>query len=77
MSWLDSLKFSVTPLARKLIGENHSHITHKHGWMVVYMWKCVGKKDFSKLLGTPFGLNLNTLDVYQFLYAKIAREIDY
>ena len=31
----------------------------------------------SKLLGTPFGLNLNTQDVDQFLYAKIAKKIDY
>lgn len=27
-----------------------------------------GKGVFSKLLGTPFGLNLNTLDADKFLY---------
>lgn len=33
--------------------------------------------DLSKLLGTPFGLNLNTQDVNQFLYAKISKKLDY
>ena len=28
----------------------------------------------SKLLGTPFGLNLKTLDVDQFLYGKITKK---
>ena len=31
----------------------------------------------SKLLGTPFGLNLNVKDVDNFLYRKIARKLDY
>lgn len=33
--------------------------------------------DLSKLLGTPFSLNLNTLDVDHFLYSKISKELDY
>lgn len=36
-----------------------------------------GGGDLSKLLGTPFGLNLNTLDVDQFLYQKISKKLDY
>ena len=31
----------------------------------------------SKLLGTPFGLNLDTNDVDQFFYGKIAKKLDY
>ena len=31
----------------------------------------------SKLLGTPFGLNLNTHDVDRFLYNKISKKLDY
>ena len=33
--------------------------------------------DLSKLLGTLFGLNLNTPDIDQFLYAKIFKKLDY
>ena len=29
------------------------------------------------MLGTPFGLNLNTLDIDQFLYRKISKKLDY
>ena len=34
----------------------------------------VEEGDLSKLLGTPFGLNLNTLNVDQFLYNEILQE---
>ena len=33
--------------------------------------------NLSKLLGTPFGLNLHTPDIDQFLYNKISRKLDY
>lgn len=33
--------------------------------------------DLSKLLGTPFGLNLNVRDVDQFLYHKISKKLVY
>ena len=31
----------------------------------------------SRLLDTPFGLNLNTPDVDAFLYSKISKKLDY
>ena len=36
-----------------------------------------GRGDLSKLLGTPFGLNLNTPNVDKFLYNKISKKLDY
>ena len=51
--------------------------THKPEWLNGYNWQWAEEGDLSKLLGTPFGLNLNTQDVDQFLYAKIAKKLDY
>lgn len=45
--------------------------THKPKWLAGYNWRWAKKGDLSKLLGTPFGLNLNTLDMDQLLYKKI------
>ena len=36
------------------------------------MWAEEG--DLSKLLGTSFGLNLNTPDIDQFFYSKISKK---
>lgn len=35
------------------------------------------KKETYKLSGTPFGLNLNTFNVDNFLYAKKSEKLDY
>lgn len=51
--------------------------THKHDWLGGYKWKWVEEGDLSKLLRTPFGLNILTLDVDHFLYNKIATKLDY
>jgi hypothetical protein len=51
--------------------------THKPEWLNGYNWQWATEGDLSKLLGTPFGLNLNTRDVDQFLYNKIAKKLDY
>ena len=51
--------------------------THKPVWLNGYGWQWVEEGDLSKLLGTPFGLNLDTKDVYQFLYSKISKKLDY
>ena len=48
--------------------------THKPIWLNGYGWKWADNGDFSKLLGTPFGLNLDTHDV---LYSKIFKKLDY
>jgi hypothetical protein len=48
--------------------------THKPEWLLGYNWKWAEEGEFSKLLGTPFGLNLNTRDVDQILYNKIAKK---
>lgn len=51
--------------------------THKPEWFFGYNWKWAEDGDLSKKLGVPFGLNLNTKDVDQFLYNKIAKKLDY
>ena len=35
------------------------------------------KGDLFKLLGAPFGLNLKTKDVDEFLYCKVSKKLDY
>lgn len=50
---------------------------HKLEWLLGYNWQWAEEGDLSKLLGTPFGLNLKTRDVDQFLYAKISKKLDY
>lgn len=42
-----------------------------------YNWQWAEEGDLSKLLGTPFDLNLNIRDVDQFLNAKISNKLDY
>ena len=51
--------------------------THKPIWLNGYGWKWAEDGDLSKLLGTPFGLNLDTKDVDHFLYSKISKKLDY
>lgn len=51
--------------------------THKSDWLRGYNWKWAEEGDLSKLLGTPFGLNLDTRDVDQFLYKKITKKLEY
>ena len=50
---------------------------HRPEWLVGYNWIWAEEGDLSKLLGTPFGLNLNTNDVDRFLYSKIAKNLNY
>lgn len=50
---------------------------HKPEWLACYNWQWAEEGDLSKLLNTPFGLNLNTPDIDQFFYAKIAKKLDY
>lgn len=50
---------------------------HKPKWLACYNRRWAEEGDLSKLLGTPFGLNLNTLDIDHFLYSKIAKKLDY
>ena len=47
--------------------------THKLIWLDGYKWKWTEEWDLAKLLGTPFGWNLNTKDVDHFLYSKISK----
>ena len=51
--------------------------THRPEWLAGYNWKWAEEGDLSKLLGTPFGLNLNTPDVDKFLHNKISKKLDY
>ena len=51
--------------------------THKPVWLQGYDWQWAEEGDLSKLLGTPFGLKLNTPDIDQFLYNKISKILDY
>jgi hypothetical protein len=51
--------------------------THKPEWLAGYNWRWAEEGDLSKLLGTPFGLNLNVSDVDHFLYSKISRKLAY
>lgn len=51
------------------------HIPTNLVYKVQIKWSEEGQ--LSKLLGTPFGLNLNTPDVDQFLYTKITKKLDY
>ena len=51
--------------------------THKPEWLNEYQWQWATEGELSKLLGTPFGLNLKTLDVDQFLYGKITKKLEY
>lgn len=46
---------------------------HKPEWLNEYQWQWATEGELFELLGTPFGLNLNTLDVDQFLYGKITK----
>ena len=51
--------------------------THKPEWLAGYNWKWAEEGDLSKLLGMPFGLNLNIPDVDNFFYTKISKKLDY
>ena len=51
--------------------------THKLKWLPGYIWKWAEEGDLSKLLGTSFGLNLNTKDVDQFPYNKMTKKLEY
>ena len=51
--------------------------THKSEWLNGYNWQWVEEGYLSKLLCTPFGLNLNTQDVDNFLYRKNSNKLDY
>ena len=52
--------------------------THKPEWLNKYNWQWAEEGDLFKLLGIPFGLNLNTHDIDNFLYQKIAKKkLDY
>lgn len=50
---------------------------HKIIQLYEYDWKWADEGDLSKLLGTLFGLNLDTNDVDYFLYSKISKKLDY
>lgn len=52
--------------------DNYTHIPT---WLANYGWKWVEEGDLSKLLGTPFGLNLNTHDADKFLYSKVSKKL--
>ena len=51
--------------------------THKPEWLSVYNWRWAEEGDLFKLLGIPFGLNLNVSDIDNFLYSKISRKLAY
>lgn len=51
--------------------------THKLVWLIIYNWKWVKIGYLSKSFGTPFCLNLNILDIDQFLYTEISKKLDY
>ena len=51
--------------------------THKPEWLNGYNWLWANEMDLSKLLGTPFGLNLRSRDADDFLYRKISKKLDY
>lgn len=46
-------------------------------WAHTFSWTWVPEGNISKLLGTPFGLSISTVDVDQFLIAKIRKKITY
>lgn len=46
-------------------------------WLNAFDWTWANEGDLSKLLGTPFGLNLDTKDVDAFLTAKIEKKLSY
>lgn len=48
--------------------------THKPEWLNMYNWQWTEEENLSKLLGIPFGSNLNTKDVDNFLNQKIAKK---
>lgn len=50
---------------------------HKLECLLGYNWRWADEYDISKLLDTSFGLNINTRDVDQFLYTKIAKKQKY
>lgn len=51
--------------------------THKLEWVREDNWKWTKKGNLSKLLGTPYGLNLNTPYVNDFSYTKISKKVEY
>ena len=51
--------------------------THKPEWLLGYNWKWAEENDLPKLLGTLFGLNLDTKDGDQFLYNKIIKKLEH
>ena len=46
-------------------------------WAHTFGWAWVPEGNISKLLGTPFGLSLSTIDVDQFLIDKIRNKLNY
>lgn len=51
--------------------------THKPKWLIGYGWRWAEERDLSKLLGTPFGLDLNTPGMDHFSYSKISKKLNY
>ncbi len=42
-----------------------------------YYWKWAEERDVAELLGTPFGLNLETKDVDHLFYSKFKKKLGY
>ena len=53
----------------------YDRFTHKPEWFVSYNWIWAEKCDIYKFSGTASGLNLETKDVDQILYNKIAKKL--
>ena len=40
-------------------------------------WQWADEKDLSKLLGTPFGIDVDTEDIDSFLIKRVKAKLDY
>lgn len=49
----------------------------KQSWLKDIGWQWAEEKDFSKLLSTPFGLNLETENIDNFLVDRIKAKLAY
>lgn len=48
-----------------------------HGWVRKHQWKWVIFSDLSKLLGTPFGLQLDLKNIDQFMLGQVKNKLKY
>lgn len=59
---------------KNMVDQCNKNVKEPLDWVCFFGWKWAKEKDLSKPLGTPFGLNLDIVDVDSFFISKIKKK---